>query len=216
MFIAKLSVGIGDSGIAYNSGKELGTDKNRGAVLEDGKVVRGLGTHFASLEAKQRFDKLTAESTGIRDKFNRRFLRMAIDSVFVISRRGEAKEYAASIVVSDPAITVGVMEFEIGNAGDELGEKEMKEWSSRVKEQLKRIPLGRSDEVDADGLEALATLATCPVLAKATAEKILRLVNEAKLGRVGRSDLKRGIALLDVEMDQSTLLAPRGRPELVP
>lgn len=210
MLIAKLRVSLKDCGIQYNSAAELETTKSRGAVLTDGKVVRGLGTHFASLEAKERFDKLTSEGQAIREQFNLRFMRTPIESTFVISERGEAKKFAAQFN-GNPDIEVSVFEFELGSASGDLDEKEMKEWSDRVKNQLKRVPLGRGEEADNDGLAALETLAGCPVLAKETADRIRLMVSEVRVGKMNRTELKRGISLLEVSMDQ-TSLAPRSRP----
>jgi hypothetical protein len=211
MLIAKLTVSINDAGIAYNSATELEAKHQAGDVLEDGKVVRGLGTHFASKEAKERYDKLTAEGNAIRVKFANRFLRTPIEATFIISKPGEAREFAAQFA-SNPDIVVRVFEFELGSVGGNLDEMEMKEWSRRVKEQLKRVPLGRSEEADEEGLDALETLASCPVLARETAERLMKMVNEARVGTLKRADLKRNVALLDVSMDQTSLEIPRSVP----
>ena len=210
MLIAKLRVSLKDCGIQYNNSAELETTKVRGSELVDGKIIRGLGTHFASKEAKERFDRLTAEANVIRNKFNERFLRTPIESTFVIGVRGEAKAFIASLPVN-PDIEVSVFEFELGSASGDLDEKEMKEWSVRVKAQLTRVPLGRGEEADQDGLAALETLAGCPVLSQETAARIRLMVSEVRVGKMTRTDLKRGISLLDVAMDQ-TSLAPRRTP----
>ena len=216
MLIAKLRISLKDCAIAYNSSSELETDKARGTVLADGKVLRGLGTHFASKEAQEKWTRLTAESNVIRTKFNQRFLRTPIESTFVVSRPGEAKDFAMQFT-SNPDIEVSVFEFELGSASGELDDKEMKEWSERVKNQLKRVPLGRGEDTDKEGLDALETLAGCPVLAKETKERILQMVGEVRVGKMNRTDLKRGISLLDVSMDQSSLVtAPRSRPAVSP
>ena len=214
MLIAKLRINLKDCGIQYNSSAELETDKNRGTVLKDGKVVRGLGTHFASAEAKERFDRLTAEANAIRTKFGLRFMRGPLESTFFVGVLGEGKEYAKQFN-ANPDIEVSVVEYNLNSASGDLDEKDMKEWSERVKSQLKRVPLGRSEEADEEGLAALETLATCPILAKETKDRIQLMVAEVRVGKMTRTDLKRGIALLDVTMDQSSLLAPRARPEPV-
>ena len=112
MLIAKLRVSVLDSGISYNSKEDLDTTKSRGTVLEDGKVVRGLGTSFRSKDAKDRYDRLVSKSNKIRDKFNQRFLRTPIQSTFVISTRGEAKNWAEQLN-EDPEIDITVFEFEL-------------------------------------------------------------------------------------------------------
>ena len=114
----------------------------------------------------------------------------------------------------NPDIEVIVTEFELG-AQESMDEREMKDWSTRVKEQFKRIPLGRGEQADENGLSALETLAGCPVLSEATADKVRSLVAEVRVGKMNRTELKRGIALLDVSLDQTPLLAPRSRPESV-
>ena len=211
MLIAKLRISLKDCLITYNSSSELETDKTRGTVLTDGKILRGLGTHFANKEAQERWQRLTTQSNVIREAFNRRFLRTPIESTFVVNKAGEAKEFARKYA-DNPDIEVSVFEFELG-APDSLDDKEMKEWSDRVKGQLKRVPLGRGEDIDAEGLSALETLAGCPVLAKATSESILKMVAEVRVGKMNRTELKRGISLLQVSMDQSTLVTPRSRPE---
>lgn len=211
MYIAKLRISLKDVGIAYNSPTELETDKTRGTVLPDGKILRGLGTHFANKEAQERWQRLTTESNVIREKFNRRFLRTPIESTFVINKPGDGKEFAAQYA-DNPDIEVFVFEFELGSASGTLDDKEMKDWGDRVKAQLKRVPLGRGEDIDADGLNALKTLAGCPVLAKETSEAILRMVGEVEVGKMNRTDLKRGISLLQVSMNQESLMAPRSRP----
>lgn len=213
MLIAKLRVSMNDAGILYNNSADLTTDKTRGTVLPDGKVVRGLGTSFKSAEAKARYDKLVAEANSIRADFGTRFLRTPIQSTFVINKAGEGKEYVKKFQ-GNPDIEVSVFEFELG-AQDNLDAKEMKEWGDRVKEQLRRVPLGRGEEADAEGLSALETLAGCPVLSQETAARVRLMVSEVRVGKMTRTDLKRGIALLDVQLDQSSLLAPRSRPEPV-
>lgn len=212
MLIAKLRVSIKDAGIVYNNKEDLETDKARGTVLKDGGVLRGLGTHFKSPEAKERYDKLVAEANKIRVEFGQRFLRASIESLFIISKLGEGKEFAKKFQ-GNPDIEVYVSEMDFGFL-ESVDERDMKDWSARVKEQLKRVPLGRGEDADAEGLAALETLASCPVLAKDTADRIRLMVSEVRVGKMNRTDLKRGISLLDVELDQSVTLSPR-RPEAV-
>ena len=208
MLIAKLRICLKDAGIAYNSASELETTKVRGTVLEGGKVVRGLGTSFASIAAKERFDRLTSESNVIREAFNRKFLRTPIEGTFIVNTKGEAKAFIAGQSIN-PELSVTVMEFELGTADEGLDKQEMDEWGKRVKAQLTRIPLGRGQQVDSDGIEALETLANCPALSPATADAIRLLANQAKVGQITRIDFKRSIELLDVSMDQTTLSPQR-------
>jgi hypothetical protein len=173
-----------------------------------------LGTHFANKEAQERWQRLTTQSNVIREAFNRRFLRTPIESTFVVGKAGEAKEFARQFA-DNPDIEVSVFEFVLGATSD-LDDKEMKEWGDRVKGQLKRVPLGRGEDIDANGLAALETLAGCPVLSKDTAQAILKMVGEVRVGKMNRVDLKRGISLLSVTMDQTTLVTPRQTPTPAP
>jgi hypothetical protein len=213
MLIAKLRISLRDANIQYNSSAELETEKTRGTVLADGKVVRGLGTHFANKESQERYDRLTKESNVIRDKFNRQFLRTPIEGTFIIATKGEAKDFIAKLP-RDPDIDASVIEFELGVAADGLDDKEMAEWGLRVKNQLIRVPLGRGDSVAGDGIEALETLAKCPVLSAETAQAINILIAQVRVGSMNRLDFKRNIELLDVTMDQATL-APSRNKELI-
>jgi hypothetical protein len=208
MLIAKLRISLRDAGIAYNSATELETTKARGTVLTDGKVVRGLGTHFANQAAKERFDRLTKDSNTIREAFNRKFLRTPIEGTFVVNTKGEAKAYIASQTIN-PELFVSVMEFELGAADEGLDKQEMDEWGKRVKAQLERIPLGRAETVSNEGIDALEELSKCPVLAPATREAIGTLIAQAKVGQINRIDFKRSIELMDVTMDQGTLVPKR-------
>ena len=204
MLIAKLRISMKDATISYNSSEELETEKGRGTVLPDGKVIRGLGTHFANLAAQERYDRLTKESNVVREKFNRRFMRTPIDGTFIISEKGEAKKYIESLNINTE-LDVSVIEFELGATAGGLDNAEMQEWGKRVKNQLLRIPLGRANTVDSEGMDVLKTLSNCPVLSKETSEAIRLLLAQVEVGQLNRVDFKRSIELLDVNMDQATL-----------
>ena len=209
MYIAKLRISVNDAGVQYNNSAELETTHKRGDVLADGKIVRGLGTHFASQEAKDRYDKLVSRSNEIRGEFNRNFARFLFDGTYVV-KPGEGRTFAEKFSNDRPDVVVDVFEYDISGDPDE---RELSEWSQRIKGQLKQFPLGRGEKTDVEGLNALKTLAGCPVLAKETSDAILRMVGEVEVGRMNRTDLKRGISLLNVKMDSTTLTAvPRSRP----
>jgi hypothetical protein len=211
MLIAKLRISLENANIHYNSCKELSTDKHRGTVLEDGKVVRGLGTHFADKASQERYDRLTKASNIIREKFNKHFMRTPIDGTFIINNKGEGKAFIGELTI-DPELAVSVIEFELGST-ESLDETEMREWGQRVKNQLTRIPLGRGEQTDEEGLTALQTLASCPVLSKETAQNIRTMIEQVRVGQMTRVDFKRNIEMLNVEMDQATL-TPK-RPSIV-
>jgi hypothetical protein len=205
MYIAKLRISLKDASIQFNSASELGTDKTRGTVLADGKVVRGLGTHFASIAAKERFDRLTAESNRVRDRFNHAFMKLfSFDGAYVIAKANDAKDFLASLTI-DSDVDVSVVEFELGAMGVGLGADEMLEWATKVKTQLERVQLGRGKEIKSDGLAALESLAACPALSKTTADAIKTLVGEVRVGNINKQDLQDSIAKLNVTMDQTIL-----------
>lgn len=206
MIIAKLRISLKDIGIKFNQASELGTDKHRGDVLTNGEVVRGLGTHFASVAAKERFDRLTKESNEIREQFNRRFLKSPLDGVFVIANKGDAKAFVNGLTY-DTGLEVWVTEFELNNTNGGLDTTEMSAWSEKVKTQLVRIPLGRgkAEKIDPEGIAALEELSKCPVLTKETSEAIMLLVTQARANQVDRVELRRSIELLDVKMDQTSM-----------
>jgi len=204
MLIAKLRVSLNNAGIGYNSGAELGTAAVAGAILKDGCVVRGLGTHFADQAAKERFDKLTRESNEIRSKFSRQFMRTPIDGTFVIPLKGQGKFFVDQLT-PNPDIEVSVIEFELSSAGDGLDMEEMQEWGERVRNQLLRIPLGRGKDVDDEGLASIESLASCPVLAKETADTIKELVKFVRDGSLSRQDFKDSLEKIRMEMDPAAL-----------
>lgn len=206
--IAKLRISMKDAGIRYNSSTELETRVGRGSVLADGKVVRGLGTHFDSKESEERFNRLTSKSNAIRDQFNLRFARFLFDGTYVV-KPGEGREFAKQFVSEQPDITVDVFEYDVTGDSDE---RELSIWSGRIKEQFKRAKLGRGEDVDEDGLKALETLAGCPVLAAATRDRVLEMVAQVRAGKIDRVELKRGIGLLDVQVDGDQLSVRRGTP----
>jgi hypothetical protein len=204
MLIAKLRVSLKNVGIGYNSGAELGTDKTRGAVLPDGCVVRGLGTHFADAAAKERFDSLTREANEIRSQFNRQFMRTPIDGTFVIPIKGQGKMFVEGLT-ANPDVEVSVIEFELYGAGDSLDMEEMQEWGQRVKNQLLRIPLGRGKDIDEEGLSSIASLADCPVMERNTATKIKALVQDVRDNKLSRQDFKLALERVNIEMDPAAL-----------
>lgn len=208
LIIAKLSVRLKDANIKYNSSLELETTKERGTVLADGKIVRGLGTHFESKEAKDRFDRLTSRSNAIREEFNRKFARGPFEGTYVMSKAGEALEFASQFANERPDIDVVTYEVNLSGAFD------MAEWQERIKSQAKRVGLGRAEFAADDGLNDLANLAQCPVLATSTRDSLLALIAQARAGDMKRVDFKRNIDLLKVEMDTAPLMVPRAEPSL--
>jgi len=212
MKIAKLTVSIDNTGISYNSKEELKTEAARGAVLEGGKVVRGLGTSFSSQEAKERYDDLVSRSNLIRAEFGNKFGRGPIKGTYIIHEFGDAIKFIEKYDNSAD-IKVSVDELDLNGS---LSERTLIEWADRNKDALKRVPLGRAKEASDEGILALEALASCPALSQETKDTVLRLASEARIGTLKRVDLKRSISLLNVEMDATPMLAPRSRPTAEP
>lgn len=204
MLIAKLSVGIKDIGIHFNSAAELGTDKGRGTVLPSGQVVRGLGTHFKDKESKERYETLVREANDIRNRFNRQFMRTPIEGTFVIPMPGQAKFFVDSQPHSGD-LQVSVVEFELRATGGSMTAMEMSDWGQRVKNQLLAVPLGRGETLNMTGVVAIETLAACPVMASETRDRILSLTRQLRDGLITRKDFKRLLEMLQVKMDPAAL-----------
>jgi hypothetical protein len=147
MIIARVEVGLGNTGIRYNTPEELGTDKRRGAVLADGQVVRGIGTHFASQADKEKFDTLTKQQLQVRTALAERFVRVGFfKSAFIINKVGDAKAFVEEYVRAnqiDASVLIDVAEFELAEVGSGLSDKQLNDWSATVKEQLERVRLGQ-------------------------------------------------------------------------
>ena len=142
------------------------------------------------------------------------FLSTPIDGVYVIPKAGAAKTFAANLETRSD-MRVRVTEYELVSPGG-LEDAELGEWATRVKNQLNSVSLGRGKEADADGLRALETLAGCPVLAKATATRIKELVEMVRAAKLDRLELKRRIEILNVEIEDESLISPRrASPTLV-
>lgn len=204
MLIAKLRVELKNVDIHFNSHTELGTDKIRGAILPDGAVVRGLGTHFKDKDAKERYDTLIKEANSIRNQFNRQFVRTPIEGTFIIPVKGQAKLFIDGLT-AHPDIDVSVIEFELASANGGLDPDELAEWGQRVKNQIVAIPLGRGEDVDESGVAAIATLAECPAMARITSNTIKELVQQVRNGSIARKDLKQALEKLAIEMDPAAL-----------
>ena len=134
------------------------------------------------------------------------------DSIFVISERGEARTFVDQMEQTEE-LEVCVTEMELGKDGS-LDAREMEEWTARVKTQFKRIPLGRGEEVDEEGLQALDSLSKCPVISQAVGEAIRGMIQQVRVGSMKRMDFKRNIQSMELELDQA-VLQPR-RPTAEP
>lgn len=222
MLIAKLTISY-DRGVALNRPEDLKVEDaegkkpaaeiaERGHKTADGKVLRGLGSHFRS-EADAELVKLRdANAREIYTAFRSRFMAAPIEGLYFVEKGGEAKKFVAGLEVRDD-MRVYVSEFEL-SAPSDLEQAEMAAWSKRIKNQLSSISLGRSKEADEAGLDALVALAGCPVLQKGTSDRIRELVSMVKDGRMERVEIKRHLEKLNVSVNTETL-APRAAPRIV-
>lgn len=223
MLIAKLTISY-DRGLARNDENDLLENGDviqsavgvkvlgRGQKTASGKIIRGLGTHFASELDAQLVGERDKEARRIYKAFRERFLTLPIDGLYAVPAPGIAKAFVRELQ-PQLGIQVRVSEFQIATNGD-LDAAEIKEWSDKIKRQLQTVSLGRKAEIDDNGLSALATLASCPLIAEATKKKVLELVEGARCQKIERVELKRALDVLDVKIDQ-TMIHPRRMPSLV-
>lgn len=220
MLIAKLTIGY-DRGLALNDENDLKAGEgaqqaliaHKGFRTADGKVIRGLGTHYRSDADMELVKERDADANRIRTEFRKRFLATPIDGLYVVPSRGIARGFITGLGHRDD-INVRVTEFELASP-DGLDGGELTEWANRIKNQLSSVSLGRSKEADEDGLRALETLAGCPVLKKETGTRIKELVAALRAEKITRVELKRNLQTLDVQIEQGPLLSPRRAPSLV-
>lgn len=213
MRIAKLTISY-ERGLSRNSQKDLGDQVNsRGFETEDGKIIRGLGTHFKSALDRDLIKERDREAGRIRAAFRERFLVTPIDGLYIVGAAGVARDFLISLDVRLD-IKTRVSEFEL-TTPEELASGEVIEWGERIQRQLSSVSLGRKKEINESGLTALEALSKCPILAKKTGALIRNLVGLVRSEKIDRVELKRRIENLDVEIDQGPLLAPRRAPAAV-
>lgn len=214
MLICKLTISY-DRGLARNDEKDLAQEAGgvlgRGATTADGKIIRGLGTHFRSKEDADLVGERDKEARRIYRAFRERFLTTPIDGLYAVPEPGVAASYLDELNVQ-LGLKVRVTEFALTTNGD-LDAAEIAEWSRRVKNQLIGVQLGRKKDIDENGLSALATLANCPVISQETKTTILNLVEGVRTQKVTRVELKRNLEKLDVKLDAKQL-SPRRAPKI--
>jgi len=212
--IAKLSISY-DRGTARNSAEDLGLDV-KPAETEDGKVVRGLGSHWRSVEAKVAVQERVNEEGRIRDLFKRRFLSAPIKGFFIVQAAGEANEYLATI---DPPpasdVQVSISEYVLGVVTQ--APADVKEWGERIDKQLAKIPLGRGQAANSKGLGILRALASAPVISAESRADLLKLIEGAELENVNRVDFRRKLKAIAVKPAAGQVVVPRrARPAAPP
>lgn len=220
MIIATVNISLGNTGIKYNTAAEIGTDKGRGTVLPTGEVLRGLGTHYASVADKERYDALVSASNKLRHDLMERFVRFPFfPSTFILSEIGEAEKFVQDYRVAnnlDASVEVEILEGQFTELGDGLSDKRIAEWEADIKKKVEGVQLGRmKGQINSSALDCFEKLAACPALDDATASAIRLLVGEFRLGKIQKEDFQRSITLMDVKV-RKTVLSPDSVKRSVP
>ena len=207
MIIARLCISF-DRGMACNRPSDLKAEAYRGKVTDDGKVIRGLGTHFRSVEAREKARELSAKEQNIRNAFKRRFVAAPIPGCVILPESGAGKALLAKLDIPEE-MRVGISEFKLDVAGDGLGSYEVREWADRIKSQLEVAPLGRGrgKYVKDENLDMLDGIADCPALAPETRAKLKELISGARLKQIEKSEVRRALENLEIEIDP-TMIQP--------
>ena len=220
MLIAKLTIGY-DRGIEHNKQQDLSLNDEtgvtpskiagRGHKTADGKIIRGIGTHFRSEADAAAVKERDQEAGRIRQAFRSRFLVTPLDGVYIMPSEGVGRDFVKGL---EPRadVQVRVTEFRLETPNG-LDGAELSEWSERVRRQLSSVSLGRSKEADEEGLAALETLSNCPILTKSTGTRIRELVAMVRDGRQSRVEVKRALETMAVEIEQ-TQIEPRRAPAM--
>jgi len=206
LIVGRLHVSF-DRGTRGNKASDLGLE-TRPTRTEAGGLVRGLGTHYRSEEARAAATVFAKEEARIRNEFRMSFVSSPLLGVYILPERGAGRALLETLNV-DPAVGACVSEYELG-VSESLPPVEIAEWAARVKRQITDVPLGKAKYADegSEGLVTLEKLAECPVLDDETSEALLRLIAAAKLRSISRVELKRAIADIDVQVNFDPI-APR-------
>ncbi len=218
MNICKLTISY-DRGVSLNKQDDLTVSidgskqaiAGRGTKTADGKVIRGIGSHFRSEAEAALVKERDFAAREIYQAFRKTFLAAPIEGLYFVPERGQAKAFIKTLEVRSD-MRVSVSEFEL-TAPSDLEQAEMAAWGHRIKNQLASISLGRKAEADAAGLDALVALSKCPMLQKSTGDRIRSLVEAVRCQKMERVDLKRQLETLVVNVDAETL-APRRTPKI--
>lgn len=219
MLVAKLSISY-DRGLCRNKPEDVvdaptdGEAQFRGARLviagqtnHEGKVIRGLGTHFRSKEDFDLARERDAEANKIRKVFKDRFLVSPIPGVYFMPKRGAGQAFVDGLGIRSD-MEVRVSEYNLSSASD-MEAREVAEWVGRIKKQFAGISLGRKkEEIDGKGLDSILELAGCPVLSQKTADQIKELVGMLKAEKITKVDLKRRFKTLEIEVGPE-MMSPR-------
>jgi hypothetical protein len=212
MIICRLCISF-DRGTARNKRDDLGSTVVKGSVTVDGKVIRGLGSHFRSEEARQLNKERCAEEQRIRNAFRRTFVSAPIPGHYILPESGAGKRFLASLEPRQD-IEARVAQYDLQVSGEDMPPGEIRDWANRVQEQIVKMPTGRGKVVNADKLEALNVLASAPILAEESREALKALIKGARLQTIDRLTFKRQIEDIKIDIDPA-MVKPRGIPAMV-
>lgn len=205
LLIGRLCISY-DRGTARNNATDLGLD-SRPTETTDGKIVRGLGSHFRSADAKALAQERSNEEGRIRDAFKRSFISAPFPGTFILEDPDEGQRFLGTLDPQPRAdVRVSVEVYTLGVIRQ--APEEVTRWGERVSKQLAKVPLGRGKAAGGEGLKVLEQLAACPVITAESRADLLTLIADAKLEKVNRVDFRRKLAEVKVQVE-ATPVAPR-------
>lgn len=208
--IGHLSISY-DRGITRNKPEDLGLDVQPDES-PDGGVIRGLGSKWRSEDARMQTKRFGDEERRIVLAARQTFVRAPFKGTYVLPEKGAGKRWLAQL---DPppmaGVQVSLSEYVLGVVSQTPAE--VREWSERVTNQLRRIPLGREKTVSAEAITVLSRLADCPVISDESRSALLALIADAKLDKVERVEFKRKLAKLPISIATSESVTPRRAPK---
>lgn len=218
MIVSKLAIKY-DRGTSLNRANDIAESADgvqvgvlgRGALTKDGKVIRGLGSHFRSEAEAQLVQQRDKEAKRIYTAFRERFLATPIDGLYAVQQKGDAKKFVEGL--NPVGIEVRVSEFVLTTEGD-LEAAEVREWCVKIKRQLQGLQFGRKKEINDQAINSLLYLAKCPLIAKDTKTAIQNLVEAVKLQKIERFDLRRSLEKIEVNVDMTQVNPTRSMPKL--
>lgn len=219
MRVARLTISF-DHGLCRNKAEDVIEADNdgeaqfkasqvhdKGSKTRDGKIIRGLGTHFKSEEDFLLSQERGREAAKIRKAFKNKFVVSPLEGVYFMPKAGEGHRFIETMIIRDD-IEVRVTEYNLTSAA-EMEAAELRDWSERIRRQFSAISLGRKKaEVSEEGLSQILSLTDCPVLSPKTADTIRDLVQMIRAEKIDKVQLKRRFKEMDFEISGEAL-SPR-------
>ncbi len=184
-----------DRGTRKNTAHDLGLSDNP-EETSDGGLIKSLGTHYRSEDARERAKEAQSEAARHRNAIRAQFAAGPLDSTYLLSYPGEAQDFVDTLETELVEIRVSEFEMKV----HVLAPADHQEWSSRIKEQLEKVPLGKGSQPSERGLDSLKALAQCPSLESDTQEELLQAIEDAREALISRSELKDRIADMAVRI----------------